>query len=166
MNEAVCLEDAREEDLPAIVQLNRAAIPNVNDVDLEGMRQLLSKAIYFRTARTENELSGFLIGPTPEADYASPNFLWFKARYPRFVYVDRIVVGETARTKRVGSRLYEDIISFAEALAPILTCEVNLRPSNDVSLAFHAKHGFRQVGTQDTESGNKTVALMVRDLGE
>jgi hypothetical protein len=31
------------------------------------------------------------------ARYDSPNFLWFGARYPRFVYVDRIVVAASAR---------------------------------------------------------------------
>ncbi len=31
------------------------------------------------------------------ADYDSPNFLWFRERFPRFVYVDRIVVAGEAR---------------------------------------------------------------------
>ena len=29
---------------------------------------------------------------------------------------------------------------------PVLLCEVNVRPRNDVSLAFHESVGFREVG--------------------
>ena len=45
--------------------------------------------------------------------------------------------------------------------APIMTCEVNMRPPNKVSIFFHEKYGFEKVGTQKTEGGNKEVSLMV-----
>ena len=44
-----------------------------------------------------------------------------------------------------------------------LVAEVNLRPRNDVSLAFHAAFGFEQVGTQRVEGGAKEVAMLCRD---
>ena len=48
--------------------------------------------------------------------------------------------------------------------APVLTCEVNLRPPNEGSIAYHERHGFKRVGTQETEGGSKEVAMMEKRL--
>lgn len=42
-------------------------------------------------------LDAGMLAMDQDADYASPNFQRFRARYPRFVYVDRIVVAQSAR---------------------------------------------------------------------
>jgi predicted GNAT superfamily acetyltransferase len=154
----------RESDLAALDLRNRAAVPNVNDVGVAGLRRLGTQAAYFRLVENGGGPLGFLLAMTPEADYESPNFLWFKARYPRFLYIARVVVGEGARRLGVGSALYRDLIAFGAGLAPVLTCEVNLRPANPGSLSFHERFGFVQAGTQDTEGGTKTVCLMTRPL--
>ena len=46
----------------------------------------------------------------------------------------------------------------------MLCCEVNVRPRNDASLRFHHSIGFREVGQQDTDGGNKTVSLLALPL--
>ncbi|MES9995235.1 GNAT family N-acetyltransferase [Desulfovibrio aminophilus] len=158
------LRPVTDSDLHALDQLNRAAVPNVNDVGEEGLKHLAAQAAFFRLAKDETGPLGFLVAMTPEADYASPNFLWFKERYPGFCYIDRVVVAENARRLGVGSSLYRAVIDFSTGRAPVLACEVNLRPANPGSLAFHERFGFRQVGTQDTENGKKTVSLMLRQL--
>jgi predicted GNAT superfamily acetyltransferase len=48
-------------------------------------------------ARRIGNIDAFLLALDQDADYDSPNFRWFSARYPRFVYVDRIVVASAAR---------------------------------------------------------------------
>lgn len=164
MSDAVEIRDTVEADLETVLRLNDAAVPNVNRVDLDAMRWFLDNAAYFRSLVSDGGLSGYLIGLGPDAAYDSPNFQWFKERYSAFVYVDRIVIDEGRRWSGLGSRLYEDIMEFSRPLAPVLTCEVNLRPRNAASLAFHEKHGFTQAGTQDTEGGSKTVALLTREL--
>ena len=47
-----------------------------------------------------------------------------------------------------------------------MTCEVNLRPPNPGSMAFHRAMGFDEVGTQNTEGGSKTVSLLVKRLDD
>jgi predicted GNAT superfamily acetyltransferase len=47
---------------------------------------------------------------------------------------------------------------------PVLFCEVNVRPRNETSLAFHEAIGFREVGQQDTDGGTKRVSLLALDL--
>lgn len=159
------LRDVAAADLPVVVEMNRAAMPAVSDASLEDMAWYAEHAAYFKVATDGDRLSGFLIAFTPEASYTSENFRWFQARYADFVYVDRIVVTEGARGHGLGQRFYEDVEEFARGLATRVTCEVNIRPRNEGSLRFHARLGFQEAGTQETEGGKKAVALLVKPLG-
>ncbi|MCP5368197.1 MAG: GNAT family N-acetyltransferase [Hyphomicrobiales bacterium] len=129
------------------------------------MARFADTADYFKVAEDGGAIAGFLIALTPGADYASPNFLWFRDRYAQFVYCDRILVAPAAKGRGLGRALYGDLAAFAAGRAPRITCEVNLRPPNPESLAFHARLGFREVGRQQTEGGAKEVALMAWDHG-
>jgi predicted GNAT superfamily acetyltransferase len=81
------------------------------------------------------------------AAYESVNYRWFHARYPRFVYVDRVVVAAAARGRGYARTLYTELFRIArEAGHQIITCEVNLVPPNPGSDAFHAALGFSEVG--------------------
>ena len=77
------------------------------------------------------------------------------------MYVDRIVIDPSFQNKGLGLDFYDDLKIFCQGYAPIITCEVNLKPKNDGSLIFHKKYGFEQVGIQETEGGKKEVSLMV-----
>jgi len=157
---------AVETDLPAILDMNETAVPHVNGIPLSQLEWFLASAPYFRVAALEDRIAGFLIALTRGLAYDSLNYRWFQDRYPTFMYVDRIVTAEWARRRGVGQALYADLFAFTETVAPIVTCEVNLRPNNEGSLAFHRRFGFTEVGTQDTEGGKKTVSLMVRKVGK
>ena len=161
----VQLRDALGDDLSRIHFLNETAVPHVNSVATDFLAGFLEEAATFRVAEIDGRIAGFLVGLTPDADYASPNFLWFRERYERFVYVDRVVVAWSERRRGVARRFYEDLETFSRPRAPRITCEVNVRPSNEGSLRFHQQWGFVQVGSQETEGGAKAVALMVKELG-
>jgi len=95
----------------------------------------------------------------------SPNFLWFGARYPRFVYVDRIVVASSARGRGCARRLYRDLFQHAaEAGHERVVCEVNSNPPNPASDAFHAALGFVEVGTASVYDGSRTVRYLSHAL--
>ena len=158
------LRDVAKADLETVHTLNERALPHVNRVSVEWLRQLTRNAPYFRLATREETVLGFLLGMTHETDYDSMNFQWFRERYPKFAYIDRIVVAEEARGRGVGQLLYEDICTFGRSFAPVLACEVNIRPPNESSLRFHERFGFEPVGQQDTEGGTKTVRLMTLPL--
>lgn len=159
------VEDAQREDMAVVRALNEAEVPHVNSVDLDGFAGFLQAADYFRLARDGDAITGFLIGYLSGRPYDSLNYRWFDARYPSFLYVDRIVVSPEARGRGVGRRLYDDFAAFAAGRADRLTCEVNVRPSNDASMRFHRSYGFEEVGRQETEGGAKEVSLMVKPLG-
>jgi uncharacterized protein len=99
------------------------------------------------------------------ADYDSPNFLWFRSRFPRFVYVDRVVVADAARGRGHARRLYADLFERARQEGhERVVCEVNRVPPNLGSDAFHAALGFEEVGGASIHGGAKTVRYLCRRL--
>lgn len=161
---ALRVRDVGDPDLRAVHAINEAAVPHVNSVDIECFRQFTREAAYFRVALLDAEVAGYLVAFAPGADYDSLNYLWFQQRYRDFVYVDRIATAEGARRLGVASTLYRDLFRFARSRTRLITCEVNVRPANAESMAFHEHFGFRAVGTQETDGGDKTVCLMAKEL--
>jgi predicted GNAT superfamily acetyltransferase len=160
----VKIERATAADHPDILALNESGLPHVNRISAGDLAEFAAQSCYFRIAREDENPAGFLLAFSQRASYHSPNFLWFRDRYPRFVYIDRIVVAPSQRRLGVGRQLYADIERVASALAPDLTCEVNLDPPNPGSFAFHERFGFCEVGRQHTDGGAKLVCLMSKDI--
>ena len=158
------VEDVSASDLEEVLALNEASVPHVNSLTPQDLRWFLANAPYFRLVRQDGRVAGFLIGLGPGLDYGSPNYRYFCARHEMFGYVDRVAVAPEARRLGIASRLYEDYAATLRGFAPVLTCEVNLRPPNAGSLTYHKRHGFVQVANQATEGGRKEVALMEKRL--
>ncbi|MDJ0654824.1 MAG: GNAT family N-acetyltransferase [Xanthomonadales bacterium] len=156
------IRDATAADQDWVLRTNNEALPDVNALSADDLKDLIEMACYFRVADNDGEPAGFLLAMNAEADYQSPNYQWFKQRYPEFVYIDRVVVARRFRGVGVGRVFYADIQSYAEALVPCLTCEVNLEPPNDVSLLFHGTNGFVEVGQQKVDA--KRVSLLMKAL--
>ncbi|TDP90500.1 GNAT family N-acetyltransferase [Labedaea rhizosphaerae] len=146
-------------DLPELLTVNNAAVPNVNELDAGRFAELGGMAELATVATDGDTLLGFVLAMAEGADYDSANYLWFSARYPRFLYVDRVIVAESGRGAGTGTALYKAVFDHAGPGVPV-TCEVNVRPPNEGSMRFHLRHGFTEVGRQDTEGGTKTVALL------
>lgn len=152
-------------DLDAILAMNEADVRHLSGLTAASLERLAKRASYLRIAQLDGRDVGFLLVLPAEASYASENFQWFKRRYSRFLYVDRVVVAPHARREGIASRLYRDLEVYARASgASVIACEINVRPVNPESLAFHDRHGFVEVGTQDTERGTKTVSMRIKPL--
>jgi len=155
----------RKDDLNNLLELNQSNLPHVGSISMPDMEHLYNQAIYFRIAEFEGLTAGFLIVFDPQADYNSINFQWFKKRYNTFAYIDRIVVVPEVRGKGIAFALYQDLEHFAaQRNIPLMACEYNLRPKNEISRQFHQKYGFREVGIQKTENGKKTVSLQIKQV--
>jgi predicted GNAT superfamily acetyltransferase len=160
------IREASERDYALVLALNNGAVPHVNELTREEFAWIAAHAGYFRVAEDESGLAGFVIAFAPGVDYWSLNYRWFTDFYrdSAFLYLDRIVVAERARKIGVGRALYDDIQQFARGIWPRIALEVNLRPPNPGSLAFHERLGFRRVGVREEENGAKAVALMERSF--
>ncbi len=151
-----------EEALPAILALNNEHARELSWLELPKLRHLAGEAFL---ALRAGDADAFLLAFDQDADYDSENFLWFKARYPRFAYVDRVAVASHARGRGLARAFYETLFAKArDAGHTIVTCEVNSDPPNPGSDAFHAAMGFREVGTAAIYGGERTVRYFVREL--
>ena len=59
-----------------------------------------------------------------------------------------VYVAEAARGRGVGSALLAALVRSTEA-AGVWTLETGIFPENTASLALHARHGFRVIGTRE-----------------
>jgi predicted GNAT superfamily acetyltransferase len=145
-----------------ILTLNNDHAEELSLLSAEDLAAMVAGAFH---ARRVGDADAFLLTFDQDADYSSPNFLWFKARFPRFVYVDRIVVSPKARGRGLARLLYEDLFArAAEAGHDRICCEVNAEPPNPASDAFHSALGFVEVGEAAIHGGAKTVRYYVRRI--
>lgn len=149
-------------DLGRILALNNAHATELSWLEPARLATLVERAFFVRSLDNGD---AFLLAFDQDADYDSPNFLWFRARFSRFVYVDRIVVAPAARGRGLARTLYEELFARARAAAhDRIVCEVNSQPPNPASVAFHAALGFREVGVAKLAGGAKTVRYLERLL--
>jgi predicted GNAT superfamily acetyltransferase len=147
-------------DLDALVAINDGAYPAVPVTPADELAELIGMSRLALIA-DDGEVAGFVVALAPGQSYASENYTWFSARSSDFLYVDRIVLHPRLQGQGVGPRLYGAVEDAARADgATEITCEVNVRPPNPGSLAFHARLGFTEVGRQVTKGGATEVALL------
>lgn len=140
--------------------MNEAEVPKVGSLDVDGFTGLMEMADTTLVAWLGGAIAGFVVLFNPWSRYASVNYRWFTERYHDFLYVDRVVVSPVHRRKGIGGVLYEHAITLAEN-RPLLA-EVNVEPPNHVSMAFHTRFGFTEVGRRRAEDGSKVVAMLAR----
>ena len=105
-----------------------------------------------------------MIGVLPNRPYDSANYKWFEKKYKSFIYIDRIVISFKYQNKGFGTYFYDDLKSCFLDSYDSMTCEVNIIPKNDISMKFHKKYGFKEVGQQRTENGKKLVSMQLLSL--
>jgi predicted GNAT superfamily acetyltransferase len=153
-------------DLPAALALNNGSVPALNELDSAEIERLHGMSALSLTAEVDGQFAGFCITFPPGVDYASLNYGWFSRNYDDFIYLDRIAVDPAFRRYGIGRAFYASVIERFTGVFPLFLCEVNVRPRNEASLLFHHSIGFREVGQQDTDGGNKTVSLLALTLGD
>ena len=148
-------------DRTAVLALNAANVTETAPLDGAELEALLAEA--FHVGLRDDGRTAVLIAFDQDADYASPNFIWFRERYPRFAYVDRIIVSAAARGQRHARSHYEELFAVARAAGhDVITCEINMEPPNPGSDAFHAALGFVEVGDAWLGDSGKRVRYLVR----
>src|SRR5437868_2285736 len=141
-----------------VLALNNAHAKELSWLEPERLQYLVDHAFL---ARRIGALDAFLLAFDQDAPYDSPNFLWFRARYPRFVYIDRVVVAAAARGRGLARTLYRDLFEqAAKAGHARAVCEVNSRPPNPESDALHAALGFVEIGSASIHNDSKDVRYL------
>ena len=156
------LRDAAPADFEKILSFNEAEEHLTSPLTLERLVRLVQISSYCKVATVGQETAGFLLAFREGVPYESENYRWFDERLSRFLYVDRIVVGEAFSRQGIGSQLYRDLFAFARSRkVETVACEYNVDPPNPASRAFHERFGFTEIGTRRVADGSKQVSLQV-----
>lgn len=156
----------RPDDLVSVHAINQGEVPAVGDETIEALGLIADESVIALVAEEEGAIAGFCLVLAPGADYDSGNYRWFSERYDDFVYLDRVAIAPSFQRRGLGRVMYAEVERLAAERCPDatdLTLEVNLRPRNDTSLAFHAHLGFVEVGQRETGYG-ALVSLMAKPL--
>jgi hypothetical protein len=156
----------RTDDLDVVHAINQVEVPAVGSVTPDELAHIAAESSIAMVAEVDGDVAGFCLVLAPGADYGSSNYAWFAERYDDFVYLDRVAIAPAYQRRGIGRALYDEV----ERVAPDgcrsvrhFLLEVNVRPRNDQSLAFHAGLGFVEVGRRDTDYG-VTVAMLAKLL--
>lgn len=146
----------------ALLGANNASARETSMLSRARFDSLISAA---RVALFVTPAAAFLLAFEQSDDYDGGHFLWFRSRFDKFLYIDRVVVAEAYRRQGLGHLLYADVFKRAAELGHTrVVCEVNLRPPNPVSDRFHAAQGFEDVGRATIDEGAKTVRYLAAKL--
>ncbi len=159
------IRNAAAADVAAIVLLNDGAVQHTSAMDEARLKELQSFADCNWVITVDGSVAGFLLAMRERAGYSNPNYDFFAARYPVFLYIDRIVIAPEHAGLKLGTRLYVALFERARTNGvPVISCEYNIEPPNEPSRRFHDKFGFAEIGTQLLDGGRKRVSLQTVEL--
>ena len=152
------------EDTETIVALNEAVVAVTSPMDEARFQYLLEISDFCIVAEEEGAVIGFVLAMQNGAAYENANYEWFSERLNKFVYIDRIVIGEDGRGKGLGKHLYDQVaVAAKEDGRLIMAAEMDLVPPNEGSLSFHKKSGFLALGERTYDTG-KVVSMQIKGL--
>lgn len=161
----VTIREIRVADAASILALNAAEVEKTSPLDHAQLAGLLAMSAFSRVAVTDGHVVAFVIALADGAPYRNDNYAFFSARFPRFLYVDRIVVDAGMAGRGIGAALYRDLFDHARAMGVArITCEYNVVPPNPASKAFHDRFGFTEQGTHWVAGGTRRVSLQAADV--
>lgn len=147
---------------PPLLALNNEFAQELSFLSPEKAAHLVREAAM---ACRVGEADALLLAFDQDAAYENPNFEWFRDRFERFIYIDRVVVAPAMRGRGLARALYTALFRRAAALKHSqVVCEINLDPPNPASDAFHASLGFEQVGLAVLPRAGKTVRYFSRKI--
>lgn len=158
------LRPATVADHAAVLALNNTQVPHVNALTPDEFAQIVSLSGHFTVAEDPEGLLGFVLCIPSGTSYWSGNYQWFGERYDRFLYLDRVAVSPRSRRAGVGRALYDDLHRVQNGVWPCVALEVNLRPPNPTSIAFHQALGYEAVGIREYADGENAVQMFIRPL--
>jgi uncharacterized protein len=160
----LAIRPAEERDFPVVLALNEESVEVLAPLTRERLDKLHRTASLHWVIEEGDRVVGFVMAFREGIAHDSVNYLWFAERYPKFLYIDRVVVGSDARRIGAGTQLYEQLFAWARAGGvETVTAEFDIDPPNPASARFHAKFGFHEIGRQIVPYGMKEVSMQVAD---
>ena len=136
--------------LENLYSLNQENTPEVGSLEnIESLSRLFELSSTSLLVELEDEIIGFIICFRENSIYGSENYKFFNSKKDKFIYIDRVVIKSGFRRMGFGTHIYRLLDEIASKDLLPICCEVNSFPKNDISLNFHTKSGFAEVGERD-----------------
>ena len=146
-------------DIRLLYELNQQNIPELGSLDdADQLKSLIEIAFLTIILKHKNQIIGFCLLFREGSSYNSPNYIYYNTKYDKFIYVDRVVVSSDFTNNGGGKLIYNQVFKIAVEENLTVCCEVNEKPLNEISLAFHKKLGFYK--THEKEYPKKKVAFL------
>ncbi len=146
-----------------ILKINQEFVHWLSPLDSKRLDWVLSIASYKRQL---DNAQAVLFGYAHDAEYPDhKNMTWLNQHVENYFYIDRIIIDPKSQGKGYGKVLYQDIEKFARKVGHAhLACEVNTKPNNQRSHAFHLAMGFIPIGDQDYPDFDAAVRYYRKSL--
>lgn len=136
--------------LENLYSLNQENTPEVGSLnDAKSFRKLLELSSTSLLIEYKNQVIGFMICFRENSVYGSENYKFFNDKKEKFIYIDRVVIKSGFRRMGFGTEIYKHIDEAASKNFLPICCEVNSMPRNEISINFHIKNGFTEVGEKN-----------------
>ena len=146
-------------EIEMLFNLNQENVPEVGSLpSISALKNLIKLSALNFYVLYEEEIIGFVICFREGSKYHSSNYKFFCDSEKKFLYIDRVIIKNGFRRKGAGTILYNHLSSIADKLVVPLCCEVNTVPKNEISMNFHVKNGFFEVGSHNYD--NHSVAYL------
>lgn len=149
-----------------VLAINSSAIPAVAALDRTELTRLMRLSDLHLVAEDGRAVQGYALAFREHDDYDGEEFVAFRSTLKQpFVYIDQVAVSPEARGTGIGRQLYAVLERFGCAAGAGFMCsEVNSRPPNPGSSAFHRRLGFTFEGMRSTTDG-RAVELLSKRIG-
>jgi uncharacterized protein len=155
----LCSNTINESNLKLLYKLNQQNVPELGSLDnTDRLKSLIDKSFKILILKELDQIIGFCLLFKEDSSYDSPNYLYFKNKFDKFLYIDRVVVASSFTGKGGGKLMYDQVFKVAASDNLTVCCEVNVKPLNKVSLAFHKNLGFLK--TNEKVYAEKKVAFL------
>ena len=141
------LSSALLENLYSLNQENTPEVGSLNNS--ECFRKLIELSSISLLIEYKDQVIGFIICFRENSVYSSENYKFFNGNKEKFIYIDRVVIKSGFRRMGFGTQIYKYIDEVAYKNFLPICCEVNSMPRNEISLNFHIKNGYIEVGEKD-----------------
>lgn len=150
----------REEGLPpSLLALNNEFAQELSYLCPEKAARLVREAVM---ACRVGEADALLLAFDQNAAYENPNFEWFRDRYERFIYIDRVVVAPAMRGRGLARELYRAIVQSRRCFAALAGGLRNQPGSTQPWLGrVSCVIGFRASGARGPATGGKNRPLFL-----
>lgn len=135
------------QDFDKILRINRESTPGVSAMSPDELDQLAGLCEFSSVVELNGEIFGYVFAMRAGLPYDGEEYQWLCDNLDRaFLYIDQIAIARNCKGRGHGRQLYRQLENHAvRNQLDLLACEVNYRPANVASLAFHRRLGFEEL---------------------